>query len=284
MTDEFAPLRGNGGLDKVSLESSDGARFEAYLHGAQVTSWCPSGDGERLFLSQAARFERSAAIRGGIPVSFPQFADQGPLPMHGFVRVAAWSLARAEVDTRGQARALFRLADDAHTRALWPHPFAAEIEVTAAGRTLSVELRVTNAGAAPFDFTMALHTYLAVRDVQDVAIGGLAGVPYRDKVLRRDGAVDGEPWLAIDRPIDRVYRAVPPAVEVREPGRALAVHALGTTDTVLWNPGPGAPAATSDLAPGAYRSFVCVEAAVASAPISLAPAQTWTGSQTLQAR
>ena len=62
-----------------------------------------------------------------------------------------------------------------------------------------------------------------------------------------------------------------------------AVHALGTTDTVVWNPGPAVSSAPSDLAPDAWKSFVCVEAAVASEPIELAPAQVWIGSQTLRA-
>ena len=283
MTIAFPLVRGNGGLPKVALESSDGARFEAYLHGAHVTSWRPAGDGERLFLSEAARFAPAEPIRGGIPVCFPQFADQGPLPMHGFARVAAWSMAEARVDARGEARALFRLTDDAHTSALWPHAFACEMEVTAIARSLRMELRVTNTGPAPFDFTTALHTYLAVRDVRDVAIAGLAGERYRDKVLRQDDVVEQEAALVIDRPIDRVYHAVPQAIEVREGERVLAVHAFGTTDTVVWNPGPRAPSAPSDLVPDAYKSFVCVEAAVASAPITLAPAQTWIGSQTLRA-
>ena len=64
---------------------------------------------------------------------------------------------------------------------------------------------------------------------------------------------------------------------------ALNVIAQGTTDTVVWNPGPGVATPGADLAPDAYKSFVCIEAAVASAPITLAPAQSWSGSQTLTA-
>jgi glucose-6-phosphate 1-epimerase len=283
MTTASPLVRGNGGLPKLAVESADGARFEAYLHGAHVTSWQPAADAERLFLSEAAHFAPAEAIRGGIPVCFPQFADQGPLPMHGFARVTAWSVLEAGVNARGEAHALFRLTDDARTRALWPHAFACELEVVAIARSLRVELRVTNTGTASFDFTMALHTYLALRDVRHVAIDGLAGAHYRDKVLRLDDAVEHAPSLLVDRPIDRVYRAVPPAVEVRDSGRAIAVHALGTTDTVVWNPGPARSAEPSDLVPDAWTSFVCVEAAVASAPIVLEPARTWRGSQTLRA-
>src|SRR5678816_82938 len=81
---QVTPIEGEQGLPMVAVTATDGARFEAYLHGAHVTSWRTAGDGdERLFVSSEAHFEDGAAIRGGIPVCFPQFADQGPLPMHG---------------------------------------------------------------------------------------------------------------------------------------------------------------------------------------------------------
>ena len=71
---------GRGGLEKVVLRSRDGALAEVYLHGAHVTSWRPAGTREeRLFLSERSEFRGGAAIRGGIPVIFPQFAAEGPL-------------------------------------------------------------------------------------------------------------------------------------------------------------------------------------------------------------
>ena len=277
-------VTGNGALPKIALDSADGARFEAYLHGAQVTSWYPARDSDdRLFLSECAHFAADAAIRGGVPVSFPQFADQGPLPMHGFARAMPWTMVDAGRDASGAAHALFRLTDDTQTRALWPHAFACELEVTAQARRLRLALRIANTGRDPFDFTMALHTYLRVQDVRAVAIDGLEGAHYRDKVLRHNDVTETAASLAIDRPVDRVYRLVPDALIVREGARTLAVKAQGTTDTVIWNPGPGVASPGSDLMPDAYKSFVCVEAAVASAPITLAPAQTWFGSQTLTA-
>jgi glucose-6-phosphate 1-epimerase len=106
----FATVAGAGNLPKVILTAADGARAEVYLHGAHVTSWLPAGASEdRLFLSRRSRFAAGAAIRGGIPVCFPQFATQGPLPSHGFARVTAWDLVRADVLDDGSARAVLRL-------------------------------------------------------------------------------------------------------------------------------------------------------------------------------
>jgi glucose-6-phosphate 1-epimerase len=85
---------GNGGLPRVSV-SIPTATAEIYLHGAQLTSWCPAGGEEVIFLSKQSQFEPGRAIRGGIPVCFPWFrnkADDPKAPSHGFVRTKAWQL------------------------------------------------------------------------------------------------------------------------------------------------------------------------------------------------
>jgi glucose-6-phosphate 1-epimerase len=277
-------VTGSGGLPKVVLVAADGARVEAYLHGAHVTSWHPAGAAEdRLFLSPLAHFAPGTSIRGGVPVCFPQFADQGPLPAHGFARDVAWDLAAAGRNQDGAAHARFRLTDAPATRAIWPHSFACELSVTAKGPTLAIELAVTNTGSDVFAFTTALHSYLRVRDVRQVRLSGLQGTRYRDKNLQRDDVAEDEPELVVDRPLDRVYRSVPAKLEVREPDRSLAVHAEGTTDTVVWNPGPRRGAGPADLAADAYLAMLCVEAAVASKTLALSPGATWRGTQTITA-
>ena len=47
-----------------------------YLHGAHVTSWQPRGGEEVLFVSSKSRWENGRAIRGGVPICFPWFADK----------------------------------------------------------------------------------------------------------------------------------------------------------------------------------------------------------------
>ena len=95
------------------------------LHGAQVLSWVAGGC-ERLYLSPQAVFDGQAAIRGGIPLCFPQFNQRGPLAKHGFARNLPWqALAGA-----GSDQTVLRLTDNAQTRAWWPHAFAAELALT----------------------------------------------------------------------------------------------------------------------------------------------------------
>jgi glucose-6-phosphate 1-epimerase len=283
-TRSFQPVAGEGGMPKLVLVAADGARAELYLHGAHVTSWIPAGESdERLFLSARSRFGPGEAIRGGVPVCFPQFADQGKLPNHGFARVSTWALVHALVADTGAAHAVLRLGDSAPTRAQWPHPFAAELEVVVCGRSLEIGLAVTNTGPASFEFTGALHTYLRVADVREVTVRGLQGARYRDKALGTDGNVERAPELQIDREIDRVYAIAPNDLVVREPGRTTAIRATGFPDTVVWNPGARRGAKLHDLEPGGYAHMLCVETAASRAPAAVAPGTRWQGSQTLTA-
>src|SRR5512135_835144 len=104
-------IPGVNGLPKVVLANPDGSRAEVYVHGAHVTSWRPVGDEERLYLSPASEFRDGVAIRGGVPVVFPQFSNCGPLPKHGFARNVAWDLIGV---SDGLAR--FQLRDSDATR------------------------------------------------------------------------------------------------------------------------------------------------------------------------
>jgi glucose-6-phosphate 1-epimerase len=265
-------------LPAVALESPDGARAEVALHGGHVLSWRTPDGRERLFLSERAVYREGAAIRGGVPVIFPQFADVGPLPRHGFARGTAWALAEAD-----DARAVLRLVDSEATRAVWPHAFAAELTVALAEDALAMTLAVANVGDAPFAFTGALHTYLRVGDAARATVRGLRGVRYRDQTAGGAERRDGDDALAVRGEVDRVYLDAPSAVELWEgEARSLAVRMDGFRDAVVWNPGIKADA-LSDLAPGDAARFVCVEAAVVAAPVVVAPGERWVGAQRLTA-
>jgi glucose-6-phosphate 1-epimerase len=283
---EDGTVPGEGGMPKVVLRHASGSTADVYLHGAHVTSWRDAAGSERLFLSSRAVFSADAAIRGGIPISFPQFADQGPLPKHGFARTAHWTLVSTsnvsgDTGDGGSAEAVLRLQSTPLTRDVWPHDFAAELRVRLSD-TLSVQLGVTNTGAEAFDFTVALHTYLRVSDVGAVLAEGLEGVRFIDKVAGGEPKVEMCSHLRITGEVDRVYLDAPGDVHVRdEAGGGIVVVREGFPDVVVWNPGAEKGNGLSDMGADEYRRMLCVEAAAAGTPVVLPAGETWTGSTTL---
>ena len=126
--------------------------------GAQVLSWQASHR-ERLYLSPTSVCDGTTAIRGGIPVCFPQFNQRGTLPKHGFARNMAWRLLNEQ--SQGPEK-VFELSDNAQTQAVWPFKFKAHLKVSLAARSLKVQLTVENTGHQTLSFTGALHTYFDV--------------------------------------------------------------------------------------------------------------------------
>lgn len=273
---------GVGSLPRLKLASTDGARAEIYAHGAHLTSWVPAGGRERLYLSGAARFAPGVAIRGGVPVIFPQFAGEGPLPRHGFARALLWELV-AVTPQGASVSARFRLVDSAATHAVWAQAFLAELAVTLGGPALEIRLSVTNTGASAFAFTAALHTYLRVDDIAAVRLHGLQGLRYRDTAR---GGVEGreaQEALAIEGEVDRIYFEAPPRLELAEPAGRLMIESAGFADAVVWNPGAERAAALNDLDAGGWRRFLCVESAAIGVPVRLELGQDWSGVQQLTA-
>ena len=243
------PERSEHGRDVVELRHDSGATARVSLDGAQVTSWRTADGRERLFLSSASRFEAGVAIRGGIPVIFPQFADRGPLPKHGFARLTTWRFLGAD----GPAAARFGLEDSPATRAIWPARFALELGVAIGARHLEVALVVT--ARSDLEFTAALHSYLAVADVERVTVEGLQDARFESRV---EGVNDGrqqDAELRVRGELDRVYLEVPGPVVVRDAGRGdrVVVESDGFPDVVLWNPGSERGRALADLGPRDHR-------------------------------
>jgi glucose-6-phosphate 1-epimerase len=251
--------------------------------GGQPLSWVTADGRERLYLSERAVFDGQTPIRGGVPVCFPQFAGLGSLPKHGFLRTAPW-----EVVTRrtGDDYALVTLAtsDSAATRALWPHAFAVELTVLLEADRLDLELCVTNRGATAFTFTGALHSYLRVDDVQQATLEGLFGVDYRDAVDGNRVHTERHLVVPIEAETDRVYRGAAQALLLRDVGGRLAIGMEGFTDVVVWNPGADKAAALADLPADGWRHLLCVEAACADSPVTVAAGDEWVGRQAFEVR
>lgn len=266
-------------MDMVILQARDGARAEILTHGAHVCSWVPAQGSEQLFMSQTSEFLEGVAIRGGVPIVFPQFSNLGSLPKHGFARTAIWRLVRSGQLEQGAAQAVFELQESAASLQIWPHVFRAELLVTVAEQNLQLDFSVVNNGDSALSFQAALHGYFRVLDIQQTLIHGLDGLHYRDTVTGEDNCHQAVQELRIAGEIDNIYADVVSDITLEQPHQVLQLRQSGFTDAVVWNPGAEKGAQLADLEADGYRRMLCVEAASIMRPVVLAPGQVWSGMQ-----
>ena len=268
-------LSGNGGLPEIRV-TAPWASAEIYLHGAQLTSWQPVHAEEVLFLSEHSHWQEGQAIRGGIPVCFPWFRSKGDAPSapaHGFVRAKEWRLESVEIDQESVV-VICSTENDESTYRWWPHQFRL-VHKLSIGKSLRLELNVTNTGQTPFVFEEALHTYFRVSRVENVSIRGLEQIVYLDNIEgNRKKTQLGD--LVFTAKTDNAYIDVPGPVELIDPTwrRRIRTDKVNSASTVVWNPWQEGAASLGDLGNDEWRQFACVEASnIIGSAISLAPGQ-----------
>jgi glucose-6-phosphate 1-epimerase len=273
------------GVWVTQLQTSNGATAVVADHGAHVLSWTPAGGEEALFLSAHSGYGHNDAIRGGVPVIFPQFAERGNGKRHGFARVCDWRLDFAgTVEEKAVARYVLTHQDVPDTG--WPHQFRLGYEVALTDDQLQMSLSVHNPSDEHWQFNAALHTYLRVKDVAAVGLTGLHGLTYVDQTQNGTRAVQKDECLHIAGEIDRIYLDTDTSnkVTLQDMDHTVIVWQSGFSDIVVWNPGREKSTALTDLTPGSYSSFLCVEAAAVEHAIKLAPGASWQGVQILVAK
>lgn len=286
----FVPAEAShwGDLPAIVLHHPSGARATITLYGAHLVEWHSADGQSRVFCSQRSSRDGSRAIRGGVPVIFPQFAERGEGVRHGFARILNWQHGTSGSDDSGASYTEFTLDQNAlpaAMRAQWPHQFTLTLRVTLDAQTLQLQLQVGNRGSEPFDFACALHSYWQVADLAQCQITGLQNVAFFDQLSHANASASGLPRLTIDAKTDRIYHPLHSAIGLQDasgPTR-LQLQQQGFAELVLWNPGAQDAAAMADLADDEYVQFVCLEAAQVT-PIQLAAGSIWCGSQTVQAR
>lgn len=269
-------------LPGILLHAGSGGQAFIAAQGAQVLSWQAADGIERLYLSPSTggltrEGRKAAPIRGGAPVCFPQFSDRGTMVKHGFARNLPW-----RPDDRSEASLTMMLHDDDASRQHWPHSFDAQLEVRIEPGMLEIVFKVANTGDVAFSFTTALHTYLRVEDVRRLKLLGLENVAYQDATDNCTVKTQKESELAIPGEVDRVYMNTPGTVKMADDDRTLlTISQSGFFDTVVWNPGPDRARLLADMPDEDWVHMLCVEAACASAAVTVEPGESWKGSQRL---
>lgn len=271
-------MRHRGALDvrKNAMEST--LRLTHQPLGAQLLQ-ATSAQGDALFyLSPRVSVPQGSSqtpARGGVPVLFPQFADCGPLPKHGWVRNHPWTLQN-ELNTQTQHTVRYHLHLDPATHPAWPHTCDVLLSMHAGANTLAMCLTVHNTGAQPLQWTGGLHPYFAVDDLSDCELLGLGGLGLQDRyhaehTTQAMGALTFEP-----QPLECLFDTAPSLALVT---RRHTVH-LSTTgfdQWMVWNPGPAGAVNLPDLPDDDWQRFVCVEPVRVTRPVTLAAGEHFVG-------
>ena len=269
--------------DLVMLELDAGNSVSVSLHGATVTSWRQKGE-EVLFLSSKAVFDNKKAIRGGIPICFPQFGPWEFGPQHGFARTTRWSVYHPPTSLDdGTITAILELSDNEQTRALWNYQFTLLYSITLTHSSLELKIGVENSSPKPFDFTLLLHPYFCVSNVDAVSISGFENSQFFDK--NKDSAQVSQPEdeVRITCATDKVFPNVngPHALLDPNKNRVVAIHKENFPDTVVWNPWNEGAKKMSDFGDDEFAHMVCVEPGYVSGRVCLEPFREFNASMTL---
>ena len=126
-----------------------------------------------MFLSRDAKLDGSKAVRGGIPLVFPQFGQPDKsMPQHGFLRTNFWKADDSSVYDNAEGASItykLDLKDVKNSRGgAWGEDtqydcsFAYTIKIDA--KSITTTLRISNTGSKAFPFQTLLHTYYYVHD------------------------------------------------------------------------------------------------------------------------
>lgn len=253
-------------LDMIELSNRHGTAVVT-THGGTVLSYIPVGGDEVLWVSEAAIYDGSKPVRGGIPVCWPWFGSYdatflGEDPTdankkgHGIARHEVWDVE--SVRTAGEATELtLRLEPSESTRRAWPHDFSLRLVVTL-GETLQLDLVGENRSDRAWQVSEALHTYFQVAQVDDVVIDGLEQTDYLDKLGdwargRQSGPLRPTP------PIDSVYVGHDGEVVLNDAGRRIRITKENAASVVVWNPGAEGARGFADMPDAACTRMLCVE-------------------------
>uniref|UniRef100_A0A131YZS2 glucose-6-phosphate 1-epimerase n=1 Tax=Rhipicephalus appendiculatus TaxID=34631 RepID=A0A131YZS2_RHIAP len=270
--------------DLIRLKTAE-ATACVHLYGATLISWVFKGK-ERIFVSEKAIFDNKKAIRGGIPFVFPNFGPWSLGPQHGFARISRWTVhEQPHAVADGGSAVTLALEDTEETRRMWNFKFRVLYTVILRKNNLVLDVDVINTGDTEFSFTILLHTYLRLNDVNQFSISGLRGSPYVDKVKQGEKSVECEDEVHIKGATDRVYSKTSDTHICSMAGKASVIvkKTKNFPDTVVWNPWVSGAASMADFGDDEYLKMVCIEPGYVSEPRKVPPNQTFQASVTMEA-
>lgn len=238
-------------LQCLKLSHSVGTALIA-LQGAQLLQWQPTHAKQPvLWLSDIEPYQQGKAIRGGIPLCFPWFNNNGT-PAHGFARISLWQLKQYDI-SKDKVRLVFQL--------FLEQQLQAEICFTFSDKC---ELEFINHAQA--NAQLALHSYFQVSHIQQTQIYGLGDTCFNSLTQQQEKAASPR---QIEQNVDCIYPAQAHchnAIQDQGWQRTIQLEHHHASDMVLWNPWHKAASAMTKQA---YQSMLCLETARIHQPLAI---------------
>lgn len=229
------------------------AECKISLWGANIVSYRPKNQEQDVFwLGALNKFDNVQAIRGGIPICWPRFAEEklnNHFPRHGFARLSNWSVKNVFVDDHKMEVALTLVPEEK-----FGINVTANLVITITDK-LEYSLETINNGDNVFEFSEALHAYFNIGSIDDTVLKGLNNHLYRNSLngkeytLQQDLKINGEFDAAFQNHIGTVE------IEDKVLNRVISIEKSGSKTTVVWNPNKD----LAEMSAGQYKNFVCVE-------------------------
>ena len=207
-----------------------------------------------FWLGSLNKFDNIHAIRGGIPVCWPRFAEEeinNHFPRHGFARLSNWNLQNISVDENKIETKLSLIPDSKYNLDVYAN---LSIKIT---DKLEYSLETINNSNKEFKFSEALYAYFNVGDRDNTIIKGLSKHQYKN-------ALDGkfytlEKDLQITDEFDGAFINHTNNIEIIDPlfKRIITLSKKGSNSTIVWNPNKDLAEMNTDQ----YKNFICVEPA-----------------------
>nr|KJB24268.1 hypothetical protein B456_004G136000 [Gossypium raimondii] len=269
------------GIHQVVLRNPRGASARVSLYGGQVLSWRTDRGEELLFASTKPPY----AVRGGIPICFPQFGQRGSLEQHGFARNRIWiiddnppPLHPNDPSEKAYTDLLLKPSED--DLKIWPNSFEFRLRISlTADGNLSLMSRIRNINYKPFSFSIAYLTYFSISDISEVRVEGLETLDYLDNLCQRERFTEQGDALTFESEVDRVYLGSRDTIAIfdHERKRTFLIQKQGLPDVGVWNPWEKKSKTMVDFGDEEYKEMLCVNGAAVEKPITLKPGEEWTG-------
>mmetsp|Transcript_7216 Transcript_7216/g.7846 ORF Transcript_7216/g.7846 Transcript_7216/m.7846 type:complete len:287 (+) Transcript_7216:90-950(+) len=276
----------------VELCHASGSKCTVSIYAAHVTSWSLPDLGEQLFMSSKAEMTPGTAIRGGVPICWPQFgtfrtAKNSPGLKHGFVRQSSlWQVDEKGTDSDTIA---LRLIPDDDMLKKWPGQWEVLYTVSLRARSLSLKMEVVNKGEEALEFTGCLHTYFRCKACEECSVQGLKGEKYDSPIGDSFSGAKVEDRASVPicdgkTQMQLLYGSAGDAIVLSEAGQPrISLTKSGMPDWVIWNIGDDDVHTLKDMGEGEQRHYVCVEPGFATVPVEVAPGRTWCGVHEMRA-